>query len=192
MAKTRTFLAVVPSPDIVERAERALLRLRRLTDNVKWVERANLHWTLHFLGDVDDQELYEVCRAAERALANIEPFSLSALGVGAFPSNDRPRTLWIGAGAGGEKLEQLHAALDTELQPLGFRGENRRFVPHLTLGRSARTLTMAETVALAEELSKLADYDAANQTVDEIVVFASRLKREGADYTAVASIGLDG
>lgn len=192
MAKTRTFLAVVPSPDIIERAERALLRLRRLTDNVKWVERANLHWTLHFLGDLDDQELYEICQAAERALANIEPFSLSAVGVGAFPSNDRPRTLWIGAGVGSEQLEQVHAALDAELRPLGFRGENRRFVPHLTLGRAGRTLTMAETVALGEELAKLTDYDAASQTVDEIVVFASRLKREGADYTAIASIGLDG
>jgi 2'-5' RNA ligase len=192
MAKTRTFLAVVPSPDIVERAERALLRLRRLSDNVKWVERANLHWTLHFLGDLDDQDLYEVCQAAERALANFEPFSLSAIGVGAFPSNDRPRTLWIGAGAGSEKLEQLHAALEAELRPLGFRGENRRYVPHLTLGRSARTLTMAETVALAEELAKLTDYDAASQMVDEVAVFASRLKREGADYTAIASIGLEG
>jgi 2'-5' RNA ligase len=192
MAKTRTFLAVVPSPDIVERAERALLRLRRLSDTVKWVERANLHWTLHFLGDLDDQDLYEVCQAAERALANFEPFSLSAIGVGAFPSNDRPRTLWIGAGAGSEKLEQLHAALEAELRPLGFRGENRRYVPHLTLGRSARRLTMAETVALAEELAKLTDYDAASQMVDEVAVFASRLKREGADYTAIASIGLDG
>lgn len=192
MAKTRTFLAVVPSPDIVERAERALLRLRRLADNVKWVERANLHWTLHFLGDVDDQELYEICQAAERGLANFEPFNLTAFGVGAFPASERPRTLWIGAGAGSDQMERLHGVLDEQLRPLGFRGENRRFLPHLTLGRAASALTTAETVALADELSKLGDYDAGQQMVDEIVVFASRLKREGADYTAIASIGLSG
>lgn len=192
MSKTRTFIAIEPSADIVGQAERALLRLRRLADNVKWVERGNLHWTLHFLGEINDQELYDVCGAVESAAAQVEPFSLEAMGVGAFPSPARPRTLWIGAGQGAEAMVQLHTALDEQLQPLGFRGENRRFVPHLTLGRAGRGLRPAESAALSEELGKLTDFAAGNQVVDELTVFASRLRREGAEYTAVAHVPLAG
>ena len=192
MSKTRTFIAIGPSLDIVSQAERALLRLRRLADNVKWVQRDNLHWTLHFLGEIDDQELYDVCRAAERAAADLEPFSLEAKGVGAFPSPARPRTLWIGAGEGSERMEKLHLALEEQLQPLGFRGERRRFVPHLTLGRAGRSLRPAETSALSSELAKLTDFAAGNQVVDEITIFASRLRREGAEYAPVAHVPLAG
>lgn len=192
MSKTRTFIAIEPSADIVGQAERALMRLRRLADNVKWVERDNLHWTLHFLGDINDQELYEVCSAVEKAAGNLEPFSLEAMGVGAFPSSARPRTLWIGAGSGSDAITELHAALDEQLQPLGFRGESRRFVPHLTLGRAARGLRPAETAALSTELAKLTEFAAGNQVVDELTIFASRLRREGAEYTPVAHVPLAG
>ena len=190
MAKTRTFIAVAPGPEVVERAERALMRLRRLADNVKWVEQANLHWTLHFLGELNDQDVYDVCQAAERAAANCDPFGLVAEGVGAFPSNARPRTLWLGAGEGADAMAQLYDELDQQLRPLGFRGETRKYVPHLTLGRAGRSLRPAETAALAEELGKLPDFAGGAQVVESITVFASRLRREGPDYAALATISL--
>ncbi|QDU56381.1 RNA 2',3'-cyclic phosphodiesterase [Aeoliella mucimassa] len=190
MAKVRTFIAVAPGPEVVERAERALMRLRRLADNVKWVERSNLHWTLHFLGELDDQEVYDVCKAAERAAGEVEAFSMIAEGVGAFPSNSRPRTLWLGAGEGGDGLVDLHAKLEEQLRPLGFRGETRKYVPHLTLGRAGRSLRPAESVALAEDLAKLTDFEGGSQTVEELIVYASRLRREGPEYAALATIPL--
>lgn len=190
MSKTRTFIAVAPSPEVVERAERALLRLRRLADNVKWVERQNLHWTLHFLGELDDQELYDVCQAAERAAHNVVPFAMQASGAGAFPSSARPRTLWIGGGHGAVEMEQLHAKLGDELRPLGFRGEKRRYVPHLTLGRAGRSLRPAETEALAAEIAKLDDYEAGVQPVEQLTIYGSRLRREGPEYAVLAHVDL--
>lgn len=192
MAKTRTFLAVMPSGDIVERAQRAITRLRRFADNVKWVERENLHWTLQFLGEIDDQEVYDVCQAAEQAASRVAPFALVAHGVGAFPSVSRPRTLWLGAAEGADPLIELHRQLDEVLKPLGFRGENRRFQPHLTLGRAGRGLRPAESAALAEDLAKLADYEGGTQSVDELTVLASRLRREGPQYAVLATLPLVG
>lgn len=192
MPRTRTFVAVAPSDEVVEHAERALLRLRRLADNVKWVERQNLHWTLHFLGEVDDQQLYDICQAAERSARLLPPFVFSAAGVGAFPALDKPRTLWIGGGPGAESLEHLHATLAEQLQPLGFRGEKRKYVPHLTLGRAGRTLRPAENAAIAAELVKLEDYEAGVQAVDEVTIFGSRLRREGPEYSVLATVKLRG
>ncbi len=182
MPKTRTFLGIAASDEVIEAAKHAIARLQRVTDNVKWVEPANLHWTLHFLGELDDQEIYDVCQASERGASQVDAFGCAAQGLGAFPSSTRPRTLWIGAGQGGEQLVTLHAALDVELQPLGFRGENRRYVPHLTLGRAGRGLNPAESAALAKELLQLTDLAAGAQPVNEVLVYASRLRREGPGY----------
>ena len=190
MSKTRTFIAIAPSEEVVERAERAITRLRRLASNVKWVERHHLHWTMHFLGEIEDQEVYEVCRAAERAASRCAPFSVSAYGIGAFPSATRPRTLWVGAPDDGHRMSALHAELEQELAPLGFRGERRKFVPHLTLGRAGRTLRPAETAALRSELGKLQDFEGGAQAVDELTVYASRLRREGPEYAVLATISL--
>lgn len=190
MAKTRTFIGIAPSDELMERALRAITRLRRSADNVKWVDREHLHWTLHFLGEIDDQEIYDVCQAAEQATPEVLPFTLSARGVGAFPSNDRPRTLWLGAADGADEMCKLHAALDKQLRPLGFRGETRKFVPHLTLGRAGRGIRPAELAALQEDLGKLGDYEGGLQAVDEVTVYASRLRREGPEYAVLARIPL--
>ncbi|MGI9456948.1 MAG: RNA 2',3'-cyclic phosphodiesterase [Aeoliella sp.] len=190
MSKTRTFLGVAARDDVAEQARAAIETLRCVANKVKWVEPRNLHWTLHFLGEIDDQEVFEVCQAAERAAGSIDAFGLEARGVGAFPTNARPRTLWVGAGKGAAEMIALHTALDTELKPLGFRGESRKFVPHLTLGRAGRGLTPAESTALTEAIEQLDDFDAGIQSVDEVLVYASRLRREGSEYHVMGRAAL--
>jgi 2'-5' RNA ligase len=184
MAKTRTFIAVDAVDAVHAAAVLAIDRLRGATENVKWVEPDNLHWTMQFLGDLTDQEIAEVCLRTTRAAARHEGFSLSARGVGAFPTIHRPRTLWIGAGDGGDRLVALHASIEQALFDLGFRGENRQFVPHLTLGRVGRGAHAGPVVA--ERLAKLGDYDGGMMDVDEVTVYASELSRDGPMYTALA------
>lgn len=188
MSKTRTFLAIAPGPKTVEVASEIMDLLGAVGHSVKWTMPENLHWTLHFLGRLSDQEIFEVCEAAENAVTELRPFSLQALGLGAFPRPDRPRTVWIGAGEGGEQLSQLHARLEEQLEPLGFRGESRRYVPHLTLGRAGRGQTDDESNRLAEQIAELSDLDAGTQQVSEVVVYASRLRREGPEYQVLGRV----
>src|ERR1044072_5160554 len=119
MAKTRTFIAVDAVDAVYGAALTAIDRLRGAAENVKWVEPDNLHWTMQFLGDLTDQEMAEVCLRTTRAAARHEACELRAHGVGAFPSIQRPRTLWLGAGEGGDKLTALHASIDEALLSLG-------------------------------------------------------------------------
>lgn len=184
MSKTRTFIGVAAIDEVEVAALAAIDRLRAVADGVKWVEPENLHWTLHFLGDLSDQEMAEVCLRTARAALQVEAFSLAAHGVGAFPSPARPRTLWLGAGEGAESFRRLHAAIDAALRPLGFRGENRPFTPHLTLGRlqaGGRT-----GPRLTAELVALTDFDGGAMSVDEVICYASELSREGPSYTVLA------
>jgi 2'-5' RNA ligase len=189
MSRIRTFVAVTTSPDVRRRALELVELLRGTAGDVKWVEAENLHWTLQFLGDVDELDTPAVCEAVAAAVSDLDPFELEAHGAGAFPSADRPRTLWLGAGGGSKEMIALQEAIQRRLGKLGFRGEARRFVPHLTLGRAGRR---GRPESLAAELSGLADFDAGSMLVDEVTVYSSRLGREGPTYEVLARARLSG
>lgn len=189
MAKTRTFIAVEAVDGVHALAQAAIERLRPLAANVKWVEPENLHWTLQFLGDLKDEELAEVCLRTQRVVDQIEPFSLTAAKAGAFPKPEKPRVLWLGAGEGSQQFCQLAAALEQSLATMGFRGENRQFVPHLTLGRVGPGGDIARLVAGLEELS---DLGGGQMFVDEVTVYASEPQRSGPKYVPCARLKLGG
>ncbi len=184
MAKTRTFIAVEAVDGVHVQALQAISRLKPHAANVKWVEPENLHWTLQFLGDITDEEIAEVCRRVKRSVRRVEPFSVIARGVGAFPQLDRPRTLWLGVDEGLDAFCQLQQEIQRSLEDLGFRAERRKFVPHLTLGRVGAT--SGDQSALVNELKKLSDFDGGAMSIDELVVYASRLSRSGATYVPLA------
>ena len=76
----------------------------------------------------------------------------------------------------------LQAAVEKSLEPLGFRGEARRYKPHLTIGRPGRGEQPRE---LADHLASLADFDGGTMLVDEVVVYSSELTRQGPIYEAL-------
>lgn len=187
MQRLRTFIAVVASPEIGRGARKAAEILRPTAGELKWVGAENLHWTLQFLGEVEQLEIPALCAAVSAATQEFERFELSARGVGAFPAAGRPRTLWIGAGAGAQAMVALQAAIQQRLDRLGYRGEARRYVPHLTLGRAGRD---SPPRTLVRELASLADFDAGTMLVDEVTVFSSQLRAEGPVYEVLAHAGL--
>ena len=189
MAKTRTFIAVEAVDGVHAQAQAAIERLRPLATNVKWVEPENLHWTLQFLGDLRDEEIAEVCRRVAKVIANIEPFSLTGANVGAFPQSDRPRVLWLGADEGSDKFCHLQSTIEQNLAGMGFRGENRRYVPHLTLGRVGPG---GDTAALVQGLGELAGFAGGQMFVDEVVVYESEPQRSGPKYLPLAHLKLGG
>jgi 2'-5' RNA ligase len=181
--KTRTFIAVPLAPDICRRALEVIYQLQPVAGDVKWVPSENMHWTLQFLGNVDDLEIPAVCDKVAAAVEDVEPFDLLVRGVGAFPSADRPRTLWLGAGHGANEMTTLQSAIELSLEDLGFRGEKRRYTPHVTLGRAGRGDSSRE---LADELAPFADFAAGAMLIDEVTIFASLPTRSGPEYRALA------
>ncbi len=178
--KLRTFIAVSLPSDLRKRALAAARELATVAGDVKWVEPEGLHWTLQFLGKVEEREIGGVCAAVAKATLEHEPFQLEVRGAGAFPSPERPRTLWLGVGQGRDEIITLQASIEKSLERLGFHGEARRYTPHLTIGRPGRG---EPPRALAELLATMADFDGGTIFVDEVTVFSSELTRGGPIYT---------
>lgn len=183
----RTFVAVEVPGDICAAAGRLIDRLKQTPAKVRWSEPP-FHFTLKFLGDVDLLEIPRVCRAAADAVADLPAFDLEVRGAGAFPVADRPRTVWIGAGEGAQKMVEVHDRLEQALSDLGFRAEGRRFRPHLTIGRVRRSPTGIE--ALGEAIRGESEFAGGWMRVDELLVFSSRLERSGPVYEVLGTAEL--
>ncbi len=152
MELTRAFFAV-PLPDPLRREIGKLqTRLREAGADVKWVEPANLHITLRFLGEIERPQLTAAREAVHPVATAAVPFAFGLGGIGAFPSPRAPRVVWLGIAAGAADLAALHQKISLSLAPHGFAAEGERFQPHLTMGRvrSERHLERL-TLALAAE-----------------------------------------
>src|ERR1700756_326576 len=119
MPRIRTFLAIDVGPEIRERLVSLQQDLATIQTEVKWVEPENLHLTLLFLGEVDQREIIDICRAAQKAVAALPAFTMSVEGVGCFPNARRPRTLWVGVGKGTAEVTKVHDAIEAPLLDMG-------------------------------------------------------------------------
>jgi 2'-5' RNA ligase len=184
MARLRTFIAIEIGETIRRRAAELQDKLAQAGTEVKWVEAENLHVTLLFLGEVDHREVPGVCRAVSETAAEHPAFSITIEGVGSFPSPRRPRILWIGVGEGAAELCALHDALEPPLLALGcYRREERKYSPHLTIGRARSD---RPTDKLAAALGAHADWQGGQVDAQQVLVMASELTPKGPVYTILS------
>src|SRR5512134_1285875 len=123
----RLFIAVFPPPDVQQAAYRAADPLRIGHDAVAWVKRENLHYTMRFLGEVDDAAAERAAGAMREAAATRQRFGAALGGFGAFPSAKRARVLWVGMVQGAEPMRLLASALDEALTRHGFEPADQAF-----------------------------------------------------------------
>jgi len=186
----RTFVALDISEAVRKRALQLIEQLRAAEVDVRWVLAENLHVTLKFLGDVDASDVTEVCRAVERAASGVAPFEMQSHGAGAFPNLDRPRIVWLGVGQGAAQVSGLFDRIDASLGEVGYAREQRKFHPHMTLGRIRRG--WKGVADLADGLRRRAEFDAGSTEVSEVLVYASQLGREGPRYEVIGRTRLTG
>lgn len=100
--------------------------------NALWVDEADLHLTLRYLGPVDGIVLDDLRRALERVKAPAFPLRLGEIGF--FPLRGEPESLWIGA-EGHETLLYLRRKIDSLATRMQIKTDRRRYKPHVTLAR---------------------------------------------------------
>ena|SRR5438132_1342182 len=184
MSRLRTFIAIPLESSIRDRLLALQSQLAEPAPDVKWVEAENLHLTLLFLGEVEDREIHSVCRVVSQACALQPAFPMSIEKAGSFGNPRRPRTLWVGVGAGAAEVCALHDALESPLLELGcYRREERAYAPHLTIGR---VRSDRPNDALAKLLARHATWQGGQMTVREVHVMSSELERDGPRYTVLS------
>ncbi|MFH1381124.1 MAG: RNA 2',3'-cyclic phosphodiesterase [Candidatus Omnitrophota bacterium] len=177
----RTFIAIDISDEVKKELSRLLGELKTVGADIKWVQPENIHLTLKFLGDTEDNRIEQIKKVLNEISKGLDSFKLSLFKLGCFPSIDYPRVIWVGIDKGCSQAEQISADIEEKLEVLGFLKETRPFTSHLTLGRvksGKNKKELKEKILSLEPLSK-------SCAAKGITLFQSELTTRGPIYTPI-------
>lgn len=178
----RLFIAALLPEYIKRRISDYINGLKPDIEGVKWEKPDKLHVTLKFLGEVDDSKLPQIRNTIESLYRKQSPFKMNITRFGGFPGLRNPRVLFVGLSEN-EELSKLHAEIQEQLSTLGFQRDERRFVPHVTIGRVKKKFVIKDTLPLPEKTAF---------EISKIGVIKSELNKAGSLYTPVELFDVGG
>ncbi|WP_322509636.1 RNA 2',3'-cyclic phosphodiesterase [Anaerolinea sp.] len=183
MNAIRAFVAIDLPEDLRHKLGEIMDSLKKKTPRaVRWVPPQNIHLTLKFLGNVSPNNLNTLTQMLRQEALRHSPMQFSVGGLGAFPSKQRPRVIWVGVHAP-PALMDLQRCVDQETAVLGYPVEEREYSPHLTLGRVSQNVTALELRQIADALFDTHVGDLGVVRVTEIRLYRSDLQPGGSVYT---------
>jgi 2'-5' RNA ligase len=165
----RAFVAVVPPPSVREWVDAAARSAEPVAPALRWTRSEQRHLTVKFFGAVPDVDALGA--SLTEAVRTHAPFTLSLGGGGAFPSARRASVLWLGTRQGSDALGELAAP---------FLDDDRPFRAHLTLARVGKSRDLRDVIAALDACGESAPW-----TVDEVILFDSDTRADGAVHTEV-------
>jgi len=184
MSQFRGFIAtdIVAFPKLLEFEK----EINNTGANIKPVEPENVHITLKFLGDTNEDLLEEIHEIIKNVVKGFNPFNIKLEGAGVFPNQNYIKVIWIGIKQW-EKLESIAQKIDEHLHDKGFKKEKRKFSAHLTI---ARVRSAKNKEKLIQIIEKYKDFDFAEIKVDSIKLKKSELTSKGPMYTDLKDVRL--
>lgn len=162
----RLFAALLPPEEAAHQLSSRILALRTRpgADTLRWTGRSGWHFTLAFMGEVDEALIPALQSCLARTAGDHGPFPLRLAGGGNFGG----RALWAGTAGDLGALNRLAADTKAAAQEAGILVEaDRPYVPHLTIALSR------DPVDLRPYARALKGFESAPWTVRELVLVRS-------------------
>lgn len=148
----RSFIAIGLPQEVKDALTDIQQKLKKTQVDAKWVKPENLHLTLKFLGDINDNQLHNIKIILKEAANNQGVFTASISTLGAFPKIIYPRIIWAGLKKGVQEAEKIAKELEERIAKIGIPKEKKGFSSHITLARIKSNLNKNN---LIEELNRL-------------------------------------
>ena len=173
----RAFIAF-PLPEEVKKKIGTYLKpLQDRYREVKWVRPENLHITLHFLGDIEEEAGDRISTVLERAAAGQFCIEVNFSGIGYFPPKGVPRVVFTPLTAGAEECADFYRASGRELKTL-INLKMKKFIPHITLGRVRKGRRLERNIGEERQ-----DRLEGSFLIDRAVLYKSVLYSTGPSYS---------
>jgi RNA 2',3'-cyclic 3'-phosphodiesterase len=151
-------------------------------ESVKWTSVENIHITLAFLGDTDENTIDSLISMLKKKCVSVNRFVLAIRGIGVFRNMSDPRIIWTGIEQSAN-LIMLNNLILEGLRDLNIRIEDRPFRPHLTLGRIKHS---GDKEILKSVVERYQNTEIQTVTVNEIHLYESILLPSGPVYKSMA------
>ena len=112
-------------------------------------------------------------------------FQVEVKGAGAFPNFNHPNVIWVGIEEGWSQVEQVFEQSERVLSGIGFRREDRKFSPHVTI---ARVRSSRKKDEIANFLRHLSEESFGTITVNRVQLKQSVLSSSGPRYSTLFEV----
>jgi len=186
----RTFIAFELAQEIKNYLALIQEELKKSAADVKWVLPQNIHLTLKFIGEIDEELSEGITKIIEKIAGSQTPFSLSLASLGAFPKINSPRVIWVGVDKGKVESEKIARALGEELEKIGIPAEKRKFSSHITIGRVRSMKNREKLTACLNELCAKEKVAKPQIQISKITLYKSTLTPKGPIYEILKEASL--
>jgi 2'-5' RNA ligase len=185
----RIFIGIDLAPEVRARIERFLEGVESFAPDARWMRPESLHITLKFIGEQTPEQVEAITERLRQVESSL--FEIHFTGYGFFPTAKAPRVFWIGTHAG-PQLAELAVTIDIATAELGVPREDRPYSPHLTLARGGRSGSPKRLkgdvpnntfATLERRIAAMGELDFGTMTVQEFILYHSKLSPGGSKYT---------
>ena len=180
----RLFIAIKSPPAIQKAISEIMEEWQQHTDRneIRWVDPSLFHLTLFYLGDTPDDKVPYIIESMQDATTGVRPFKLVLSRLATFPSSAAAKVAFIQLEEiNSHSLNSMHRKLASAFHNLDVAIDDKRFIPHITMGRAKRALSLNTGWYVTRSLS---------WSVNQIDLMESRLGRLGPNYLTLQSIPL--
>lgn len=149
----------------------------------KWVEEENLHFTYHFLGEIDSSLVTPLFEAISPYLHQYES-EIKLQGLDCFPSLRSPRVLFVNIIEEKGLLKEIHKNLAKILSEFNIELDSREYHPHLTLLR----IKSFKFELFQKEIRKYKNFDFGTVMNFRVDLIESKLSHDGPKYAPIRNL----
>ncbi|MDY0150766.1 MAG: RNA 2',3'-cyclic phosphodiesterase [Candidatus Cloacimonas sp.] len=183
--RIRTFIALELPPALKLRLQEIITCYGSSSPTgVNWVAADNLHLTLIFIGDVQQEQVTELDELLTKNLQGFPPLVFAAEGLELFPAID-PRILWLKLKSENDDILKLHRRLMHDIIRLGISPDRKPLRLHITLARMKSRMSPELEKELIQQ-----EFDKHSMAYSRICLFRSVLQPQGPSYSILEDYNL--
>ena len=185
--RLRLFLALPVPSEIKAGLSTAQNELRRLLPPgaASWTRAENMHLTLRFLGDVDDQRVETLIANVTAAMSGFGALPVAAERLGVFPDLRYPRVVWAWVHDEADRLAELQRRVATATNEFTCEHAEEKFTGHITLAR-IKQIKRPQAEVISSFLRSAANRQFGVWTMDHLELIRSELSPKGSRYSCLA------
>jgi 2'-5' RNA ligase len=154
---------------------------KKLPATIRWVNKKNLHLTLKFLGEINEDKIKELKQKLSKI--NFKEFDLQLDKISYFGNQIEIYNIWISIKP---KDEMTRLAQKIDSETLEFSSKEQKFNSHLTLGR----ISKMKNIKLFKEILEKTEIRNLNFKVNSFLLIESTLTKDGPKYKIIEEYNL--
>lgn len=140
----RFFIALEIPENSKQELEDVQFKIAQIIPDLRLTNPEKFHLTIAFIGEQPEYLKEALTTLITEAVSNVSSFTVSPGIIDGFPDIHRPNVLWVGVNGQIDNLLVIRERIKDGLENLGLTTDERRFIPHITLGKTNSKIKLSK------------------------------------------------